>query len=79
MNFYNLAIKNHSKYSNSAGTAIEEDSDDTSKKKFDLKNLDFTDERDEFNPIQTDVTDSKYLFDNEDAIIVNFKRGKSNH
>ena len=41
------------------------------KKKFDLKHLDFTDERNEFDPVQTDVTDSDYLFDNEDAIVVN--------
>ena len=45
-------------------------------KKFDLKNLDFTDERNEFDPVQTDTTDSKYLFDNEDAIVVNFKKRK---
>ena len=48
-------------------------------KKFDLKNLDFTDERNEFDPVQTDTTDSKYLFDNEDAIVVNFKKGKKNN
>ena len=65
------------KYSNATRTAIEDDTD-TQKKKFDLKNLDFKDERDEFDPIQTDVTDSKYLFNNQDAIIVNFKKGKSN-
>lgn len=67
-----------SKYSNATGTAIEDDTD-TQKKKFDLKNLDFKDERDEFDPVQTDVTDSKYLFNNQDAIIVNFKKGKSNN
>ena len=38
--------------------------------------MNFIDERDEFNPVQTDITDSKYLFDNQDAIIVNFKKGK---
>lgn len=30
----------------------------------------------EENPIQTDTSDSKYLFDNEDAIVVNFKNDK---
>lgn len=51
---------------------------DTSSKKFDLKNIDFRDnERNEFDPIQTNTTDSKYLFDNEDAIVVNLKKKKS--
>ncbi len=27
----------------------------------------------ETDPIQTDTSDSKFLFDNEDAIVVNFK------
>lgn len=31
----------------------------------------------EDNPIQTDTSDSKFLFDNEDAIVVNFKNKKS--
>ena len=30
----------------------------------------------EVDPIQTDNSDSKYLFDNEDAIVVNFKGKK---
>lgn len=30
----------------------------------------------EYDPIQTDTSDSKYLFDNEDAIVVNFKKNK---
>lgn len=66
------------KYSDKITTETE-DNNDTAKKKFDLKNINFMDERDEFNPVQTDVTDSKYLFDNEDAIIVNFKKGKNNN
>lgn len=72
-------IKNYDfgKYSDGVTTATEDDND-SRKKKFDLKNLDFMDERDEFNPVQTDITDSKYLFDNEDAIIVNFKKGNHN-
>jgi len=31
----------------------------------------------EVNPIKTDTSDSKYLFDNEDAIVVNFKNPKN--
>ena len=30
----------------------------------------------EIDPIQTDTSDSKFLFDNEDAIVVNFKKNK---
>ena len=48
----------------------------STKKKFDLKNLDFKDERDEINPVQTDTTDSRYLFDNDDAVVINFKRNE---
>ena len=61
------------KYSDGVTTATEDD-DNYNRKKFDFKHVDFTDEGDETNPIQTDTTDSKYLFDNEDAIIVNFKK-----
>ncbi len=59
----------------SSETTTEED---TSSKKFNLRKLDFKDDRNEFNPVQTDTTDSKYLFDNEDAIIVNLKKGNPN-
>ena len=30
----------------------------------------------EIDPIQTDTTDSKYLFNNSDAIVVNLKKKK---
>lgn len=63
------------KYSDGVTTATEDDND-LPKKKFDLKNLDFTDDRNEFNPVLTDTTDSNYLFDNEDAIVVNLKNKK---
>ena len=48
----------------------------TSSKKFDLKNINFRDERNEIDPIQTDTTDSKFLFNNSDAIVVNLKKKK---
>ncbi len=64
------------KYSDGVTTSTEDEADSKAKKKFDLKNLDFTDERNEFNPVQTDTTDSNYLFDNEDAIVVNLKGKK---
>ncbi len=64
------------KYSDGVTTETE---DDTSPKKFNLKNLDFHDERNEIDPIQIDTTDSKYLFDNDDAIVVNFKKNKKSN
>ena len=66
------------RYSDSVTTASE-DNNDRTKKKFNLKDLDFIDDRDEFNPIQTDTTDSKYLFDNEDAIVVKMCIRESAH
>ena len=66
------------KYSDSVTTSTEDDNDLPTKKKFDLKHLDFTDDRNEFDPVQTDVTDSDYLFDNEDAIVVNLNKKKHN-
>ncbi len=67
------------KYSDGVTTATEDDVDYINKKKLNLKNLDFLDEKDEFNPVQTDTSDSKYLFDNEDAIVVNLKKRNSNN
>lgn len=32
----------------------------------------------EVDPIQTDTSDSKFLFDNEDAIVVNFNKKNEN-
>ena len=63
------------KYSDSISSDTE---DDTTKKKFNPKKLDFVDDRNEIDPIQTDTTDSKYLFDNENAIIVNLKKRNPN-
>lgn len=62
-----------SKYSSNV-TAVTED-DTTASKKFNPKNIDFRDDRNEIDPVQTDTTDSKYLFDNQDAIVVNLKKG----
>lgn len=43
-----------------------------------LSNLDNSDDPISDGPIHTKITDSKFLFDNEDAIIVNLKHKKSN-
>lgn len=56
------------------GLANEEDAEDTTKNKFDPKHINFVDERDEFNPVQIDNTDANFEFDNENAIVVNFKK-----
>lgn len=65
------------KYSDGVTTSTEDNENGTSKKKFNPKKLNFTDEKNEFDPIQIDKTDHDYLFDNEDAIIVNLKKGNS--
>ena len=44
--------------------------------KFDPKKVEFVDENDEYNPIQTDTTDALFEFDNENAIVVDFKKKK---
>ena len=62
------------RYSDGVTTYTEDDTDSSAKKKFDLKHLDFIDERNEYNPVQTDTTDSNYLFDNENAIVVDLKK-----
>ena len=50
--------------------------DDSARNKFDPKHINFVDERDEFNPVQIDNTDADFEFDNENAIVVNFKKKK---
>ncbi len=66
-----------SKYSNKVASTNEND-DVSSSRKFNPSKIDFqTDANNEINPVQTDTSDSKYLFDNEDAIVVNLKRKRS--
>ncbi len=55
----------------------DDDNTDNNKKKFNPKKVDFSDKRNEVDPVQTDFTDSKYLFDNEDAVSFTFKRKNS--
>ena len=64
------------KYSDGVTTATEDDDDNTGRIKFNPKKLDFKDDRDEYNPVQTDITDLDYMFDDEDAIVVNLKKNK---
>ena len=69
-------VKNYNFAKFTAGVTSEEDDKNSSKPKFDYKHIDFTDENDEINPIQTDTTDATFEFDNENAIVVNFKKKK---
>ena len=45
-------------------------------KKFSLKNSHFSDEELENEPIKTDITNSNFLIDNDDAITYTFKKGQ---
>lgn len=55
--------------------AAAEDNESSKAKKTNLKNYHFDDDiTDEVNPINTDTSDSKYLFDNEDAIVFDLKK-----
>lgn len=73
-----IKIYDFGKYSDGVTTVTEDDNDSNPKKtKFNPKKLNFMDERNEINPIQTNTSDSDYLFDNEDAIVVNFKKKKN--
>ena len=65
------------KYSDGVTTETEDTENGLNKKKFNLKKLNFVDERNEINPVQTDTTDSNYVFDNEDASVVNLKNKKN--
>lgn len=64
------------RYSDGVTTNTEDDTSSKAHKKFNPRNINFRDERNEIDPIQTDTTDSKYMFDNQDAIVVNFKKRK---
>ncbi len=64
---------------NSGSNYVEKDDENTKKKKNNLKNYHFDDDiPNEIDPINTDTSDSKYLFDNEDAIVFNFKKPGNN-
>lgn len=56
------------------GVATTEETKETTNNKFNPKNINFEDDNNEINPIQTDITDSNFIFNNEDAIVVNFKK-----
>lgn len=55
---------------------VDETDDSKHKDKFDPKHINFVDDRNEIDPIQTDTTDAGFQFDNENAVVVNLKKGK---
>lgn len=58
---------------------ISEDEKITKKKKSDLIKDDYQkDDKGDIDPIKTDTSDSQYLFDNQDAIVFDLKRGNPN-
>ena len=44
-----------------------------SQPQFDPRRINFKDDRNEIDPVQTDTTDSNYFFEHQDAIVVNLK------
>ena len=68
-----------SKYLNNPNTTYAKQEAEPSKPKFTPKKINFDSVPDdvEIDPIQTDITDSSYLFDNEDAIIFDIKNKKN--
>lgn len=64
---------NFAKFSNATADR-ENQEDDVTKTKFDLKNIDFKDDNGEIDPIQMNTTDSTFLLDNDDAIIFDIHR-----
>ncbi|MCI9064029.1 MAG: TraM recognition domain-containing protein [Clostridia bacterium] len=68
---------NFAKYSNKASNSNNDFEDNNKKQKFDPKNVDFRDKNmdGEFDPIKHN-DDSKFIYNNDDAIIVNLKPDK---
>ncbi|MCI8443591.1 MAG: TraM recognition domain-containing protein [Clostridia bacterium] len=59
------------KYANNFSATTEDNNDNN--KKFDPRRINFKDDRNEIDPVQTDTTDSNYFFEHQDAIVVNLK------
>ena len=68
---------NFTKFTNGVVT---EESEDTSKPKFDLKNIKYdTDVNGDMNPIKSNETDNNFLLNNDDAIIFDIHKKNDNH
>ena len=70
---------NFNKFINGIATT-EDEKEDTKKAKFDLKNIKFEpDNNGDIDPIKSNTTDIKFLFDNDDAIVFDIKKKKENN
>ena len=70
---------NFTKFTSGIASSAYDDEERNKKSKFNPSHLDFTDERNEINPVQTDLSDSNFLLNNDDAIIFDFKKKKKNN
>jgi len=73
----NVKTYNFSKFTKSTLDDVHDDSTKKKKRKFNPKDVDFSDEINEIDPIQTD-TDSEFLFNNDSAIIFDMKNNNNN-
>lgn len=73
----NVKTYNFSKFTKSTLDDVHDDTKQK-KRKFNPKDIDFSDETHEIDPIQTD-TDSEFLFNNDSAIIFDIKNNNNNN
>lgn len=71
----NVKTYNFSKFTKSSLDDVHDDDSKQKKRKFNPKDVDFSDELHEIDPIQTD-TDSEFLFNNDSAIVFDMKNNK---
>ena len=57
----------------------DEEKSNNSKTKFKPEQIDFSSTKQEIDPVQTNTADATFEFDNENAIVVNFKNKKANN
>lgn len=68
---HNVKTYNFSKFISSA---VDDEDESRKDRKFNPSKVDFSDEKHEVDPVQMNTSDSKYLFDNEDAVSFTFKK-----
>lgn len=71
----NIKTYNFSKFTHTSVDDTPDDNNKWKKHKFNPKNVDFSDETHEIDPIQTD---SEFLFNNDDAIVFDIRNNKNN-
>lgn len=71
---------NFNKYMNGVANQNTDEEEKNKKPKFDLKNIKFdSNDNGDVDPIKSNTTDSKFLFDNDDAIIFDIRRKNDNN